>query len=125
MVHGGWADPIDEYLKPNEEYFSYILGNAFVSGHNHIQFLEQYGNGKIYCNPGSVGMPRDNDPRAAFAVYDGAFTLHRVEYNMFKVFDLMEHAGFSDYYYGCLYTGSRNLCKLPFEYQKKMMIDNV
>ena len=112
MVHGGWADPIDEYLtEPSEAYFSKIIGNKFVSGHTHIQILQKYKN-KTYCNPGSVGMPRDNDPRAAFATYDGQFSLHRVEYNMQPVFDLMNKAGFDDYYYGCLKTGARNLCKL-------------
>lgn len=36
-------------------------------------------------NPGSVGQPRDQDPRAAYAVYDSAarrFTMHRVEYDI-------------------------------------------
>ena len=35
-------------------------------------------------NPGSVGQPRDGDPRAAFAFYssDGTFTFRRVEYNL-------------------------------------------
>lgn len=112
LVHGGWADPIDEYLtEPNAEYFDRIQGKKFVSGHTHIQSLYQFGD-KTYCNPGSVGMPRDNDPRAAFATYDGEFHLHRIEYNMQVVFDLMDQAGFSDYYYGCLKTGARNLCKL-------------
>ena len=83
----------------------------FVSAHTHIQAVERYGN-KTYCNPGSVGQPRDQDPRAAFAVYDGEFSLHRVEYNLQNVFDLMDRAGFNDYYYGCLKTGARNLCKL-------------
>lgn len=112
MVHGGWADPIDEYLvEPNEEYFSRIEGKNFVSGHTHFQSLHAFKD-KTYCNPGSVGMPRDNDPRAAFATFDGKFTLHRIEYNMQVVFDLMDKAGFNDYYYGCLKTGARNLCKL-------------
>jgi len=112
MLHGGWTDPIDEYLRePNEEYFSKIKGESFVSGHTHIQLLQKY-SCKTYCNPGSVGQPRDNDPRAAFAVYDGEFTLHRVKYDMQKVFELMDKAGFSDYYYGCLKTGAKNLCKL-------------
>lgn len=112
MVHGGWSDPIDEYLfEPSEEYFSKIDGIDFVSGHTHIQSLHKFFN-KTYCNPGSVGMPRDNDPRAAFAIYDGEFTLHRVEYDFQKVFDLMHNAGFSDYYYGGLKTGARNLKKL-------------
>jgi putative phosphoesterase len=113
LVHGGWTDPIDEYLlEPTEEYFSKVQGEVFVSGHTHIQSLHKF-IGKTYCNPGSVGQPRDNDPRAAFAIYDGQITLHRVEYNMQKVFELMDKAGFSDYYYGCLKTGARNLCKLP------------
>ncbi len=112
MVHGGWADPIDEYLvEPNEEYFSKIEGKNFVSGHTHFQSLHAFKD-KTYCNPGSVGMPRDNDPRAAFATFDGEFKLHRIEYNMQVVFDLMDKAGFNDYYYGCLKTGARNLCKL-------------
>jgi predicted phosphodiesterase len=35
-------------------------------------------------NPGSVGQPRDGDPRAAFALYesDGTFTFRRVNYNI-------------------------------------------
>lgn len=112
MVHGGWADPIDEYiLEPSEEYFAKIEGEIFMSGHTHIQSLNKFG-AKIYCNPGSVGMPRDNDPRAAFAVFDGELALHRVEYDIEKVFYYMDKAGFSDYYYGGLKTGSRNLRKL-------------
>lgn len=112
MVHGGWADPIDEYLQPTYEYFERMAGNIFISGHTHCQTLHQYSN-RIYCNPGSVGQPRDGDPRAAFAVYDGKdFELHRVEYDMQKVFDLMETAGFDDYYYGGLKTGAKNLKRL-------------
>ena len=60
-----------------------------------------------------MGQPRDGDPRAAFAVFDGVdFALHRVKYDFQKVFDLMDAAGFNDYYYGCLETGARNLRKL-------------
>lgn len=110
MLHGGWSDPIDEYLQPTEEYFSSLDGENFVSGHTHVQTLRTY-NSKKYCNPGSVGQPRDNDPRAAFAVYDGEFSLHRVEYDIQRVFDLMDNAGFNDYYYGCLITGAPKLCR--------------
>lgn len=112
MVHGGWGDPIDEYLKPADEYFDKLEGQFFVSGHTHIQLIHRT-NSRIYCNPGSVGQPRDGDPRAAFATFDGQnFELHRVAYNMQKVFDLMKAAGFDDYYYGGLKTGARNLRKL-------------
>jgi len=109
MVHGGWSDPIDEYLKPTEEYFARLNGQFFVTGHTHIQAVHRFGS-KVYCNPGSVGQPRDGDPRAAFAVFDGVdFELFRVEYDLKKVFSLMDEAGFTDYYYGCLATGARNL----------------
>ena len=34
-------------------------------------------------NPGSVGQPRDEDPRASYAVIeDGSVTIHRVEYDI-------------------------------------------
>jgi len=109
MVHGGWSDPIDEYLKPSEQYFARLEGKFFVTGHTHIQAVYRFGE-KIYCNPGSVGQPRDGDPRSAFAVFDGVnFELLRVEYDLKKVFSLMDKAGFTDYYYGCLATGARNL----------------
>ncbi|MBP2446502.1 metallophosphoesterase family protein [Rhizobium leguminosarum] len=112
MVHGGWSDPIDEYLEPTREYFDRLEGRFFLSGHNHMQSLHDFGP-KVYCNPGSVGQPRDGDPRAAFATFDvTAFELHRVVYDMQPVFDLMDAAGFNDYYYGGLKTGARNLRRL-------------
>jgi putative phosphoesterase len=112
IVHGGWGDPIDEYLKPTQEYFRQVLGRIFISGHTHVQTIQRFED-KLYCNPGSVGQPRDGDPRAAFAIFDGEqFELHRVEYDMQKVFDLMNAAGFNDYYYGGLKTGAKNLRKL-------------
>jgi predicted phosphodiesterase len=40
---------------------------------------------KYMVNPGSIGQPRDGDPRAAFALYDDveiSLTFHRVPYNI-------------------------------------------
>jgi len=109
MVHGGWQDPIDQYLEPKKDYFKDLPGRYFASGHTHIQRVGEFGS-KIYCNPGSVGQPRDGDNRAAFATFDGTqFTLFRVEYDIKRVGDLMAEAGFNPYYYGCLNDGSRNL----------------
>ena len=86
-----------------------VEGKYFLSGHTHLPRIDVFGD-KIYCNPGSVGQPRDNDNRAAFATFDGQkFQLHRVEYDINEVGRLMEKAGFSGYYYGCLKTGARNL----------------
>jgi diadenosine tetraphosphatase ApaH/serine/threonine PP2A family protein phosphatase len=113
MVHGGWNNPIDEYLYDIElDYFDTIEGQYFASGHTHVQSILDF-NGKVYCNPGSVGQPRDFNPLSAYAIFeDGKFELNRVGYDMEKVFDLMDKAGFNDYYYGCLKTGARYLKQL-------------
>ena len=110
MVHGGWGNPVDEYLDPpGDDYFAEIDGMYFASGHCHVQRVVDLG-GKTYCNPGAVGQPRDGDSRAAFAVFDnGKFLCHRVAYDHVEVGRLMEKAGFCGYYYGCLRDGSRNL----------------
>jgi putative phosphoesterase len=109
MVHGGWSDPIDEYLlEPSKEYFEKVGGKYFCSGHTHLPRIEDYGE-KKYCNPGSVGQPRDDDNRSSFATWDGSdFKLHRVEYDYEKIGELMEAAGFSGYYYERLAIGSKN-----------------
>ena len=42
---------------------------------------------RYLVNPGSVGQPRDGDPRAAFAIFDGderVLNLCRVEYAVDK-----------------------------------------
>jgi diadenosine tetraphosphatase ApaH/serine/threonine PP2A family protein phosphatase len=47
-------------------------------------------------NPGSVGQPRDDDPRAAYAVVDlDALTVEerRVEYDVERVIEAVEAAG--------------------------------
>ncbi len=51
---------------------------------------------RLVINPGSVGQPRDGDPRASYAIYDsdaGTVVLHRVEYNIAVTQRLMEAAG--------------------------------
>jgi putative phosphoesterase len=108
-LHGGWTNPIDEYLEPSEDYFEKVKGDLFVSGHTHRQSIHKFTSG-TYCNPGSVGQPRDGDHRAAFAVFhNGEFLPMRVEYDIDRVGALMEQAGFSEYYYGGLFTGASRL----------------
>lgn len=109
MVHGGWTDPIDEYITPTEGYFSRLEKGFYFSGHTHIQRIFE-SDGRIYCNPGSVGQPRDGDNRAAFCLFDGInIYLKRVKYDIEKVASLMEENGFSGYYYDCLKVGAKTL----------------
>jgi putative phosphoesterase len=108
IVHGGWENPIDEYLDPSDNYFDSMSNKFFASGHTHKQSMKEFGD-KTYCNPGSVGQPRDGNNKAAFATFNGKeFELHRVGYNIELVCKLMDQAGFSDYYYNRLYSGAEH-----------------
>jgi predicted phosphodiesterase len=106
FVHGGWNDPLDEYLTdPTGDYFKGKGASFFFSGHTHVQSLKILGR-ICHCNPGSVGQPRDNDPRAAFALFGGnKVYLQRVSYDIDKIARAMERSGFNRYYYAGLYTG--------------------
>jgi diadenosine tetraphosphatase ApaH/serine/threonine PP2A family protein phosphatase len=107
IVHGGWNDPLEEYITPSLNYFSSFSGELFASGHTHVSCIWE-GAGKHYCNPGSVGQPRDGNPEASFAFWDGScFHLKRVKYNIKKTQEAMIKAGFSSYFYENLSIGSR------------------
>jgi len=108
FVHGGWRDPLDEYLMVvSEDYFRDERATYFFSGHTHVQSLSRLG--KIcHCNPGSVGQPRDNDPKAAFALFDGETVyLKRVAYDIDRIAAAMKDCGFDCYFYEGLYTGRK------------------
>lgn len=110
LVHGGWNNPIDEYFVPTQEYFDFISNLFFASGHTHKQMIKKFDE-KAYCNPGSVGQPRDDNNKAAFATFDGKkFELFRVDYDIEEVCRLMKQAGFSEYYYNRLKTGAAHFC---------------
>lgn len=109
MRHGGWKDPLDEYLYD----FSFDLvkdrnEELFVSGHTHKQILIEE-NGKTYFNPGSVGQPRDYNPKAAYAFIDNNLNviLKRIEYPINEVIEHMRSCGFLDRMSECLLTGSK------------------
>ncbi|MFC7212106.1 metallophosphoesterase family protein [Natronoarchaeum sp. GCM10025321] len=89
LVHGHPDDP-DRYTYP-DEFSARMLDeeDVLVMGHTHIQHCERFGEG-IVLNPGSVGQPRDGDPRAAYAVVDldgMDVDLHRVEYDIDAVIE--------------------------------------
>jgi diadenosine tetraphosphatase ApaH/serine/threonine PP2A family protein phosphatase len=53
-------------------------------GHTHLPLDLTIGNQRL-VNPGSVGQPKDGDPRAAFAVFaDGEVELKRASYPVEK-----------------------------------------
>ncbi|KDE60284.1 DNA repair protein [Halostagnicola sp. A56] len=98
LVHGHPDDP-DRYTRP-EDFSPRLLEDedVLVLGHTHVQHVETYAEG-IVVNPGSVGQPRDGDPRAGYAVVDlDAMTVdtHRVEYDVESVQAAVDDAGLPD-----------------------------
>lgn len=50
----------------------------------------------VILNPGSVGQPRDRDPRASYAIYipeEGLWLPYRVAYDTLEASDLIQQAG--------------------------------
>ncbi len=86
LVHATPRDMLDEYLGPDATGWRDRLGDIDADlicvGHTHQQFLIETGGQKV-LNPGSVGQPRDGDPRAAYAIIeDGRIELKRIEYDI-------------------------------------------
>ncbi len=118
IAHGSPRDPLWEYIlnaltaRLNFDHFETPW--CFV-GHSHIQSIFakdektdrvtlEYTKPdvpiqlrpKLILNPGSVGQPRDRDPRAAYAIYDTeaqTWTPRRVEYNIAEVQERIREAG--------------------------------
>lgn len=107
FVHGGPDDPQDQYLySVSEKIIPNGAVNLFV-GHTHVQNLAHFGQ-KSFCNPGSVGQPRDGDCRAAYAMLEAeAITLLRIPYDIDDTANAMKLAGFPAMYYENLYFGTQ------------------
>jgi putative phosphoesterase len=95
LAHGHPDDP-DRYTYPRE-FAPTLLDDedVLVLGHTHVQGHERFDEG-VVMNPGSVGQPRDGDPRAAYAVLDLStlsVTEHRVRYDIDRVQRAVDEAG--------------------------------
>ncbi len=88
MCHGSPRDPLFEYVYPKlVRDITFPSVNYFFMGHTHIPFSARVGSTTV-ANPGSVGQPRDGDPRASALLFDSEKDLisHvRVSYDIAKV----------------------------------------
>jgi putative phosphoesterase len=102
LVHGS-PRKVNEYLfedKPAKTFERIAAGadcDVLVFGHTHKPWVREYG-GVLFVNCGSVGKPKDGDPRAAFAVLaatDGEIEaeIPRVAYPAAEVAAEMRRAG--------------------------------
>jgi putative phosphoesterase len=107
LVHGS-PRKVNEYLfeeKPPSLYERLAAAedaNTLVFGHTHKPWMREHG-GVLFVNCGSVGKPKDRDPRAAFAVLrPGArhpeVTIERVGYDAEAVAREVAAAGLPEEY---------------------------
>jgi diadenosine tetraphosphatase ApaH/serine/threonine PP2A family protein phosphatase len=87
-VHGSPISDVRSFAPtPNNDEDEELLGGAtearIVFGHTHLPFRRTGPNQTELINPGSVGMPFDGDPRAAYALIhgDGRVEHRRVTYD--------------------------------------------
>jgi diadenosine tetraphosphatase ApaH/serine/threonine PP2A family protein phosphatase len=121
LVHGSTRDPVWEYVRTVESATAHLrlqqreLGAV---GHTHMPLIWELppgateatggmmtagstlvlerGTRRVF-NPGSVGQPRDRDPRAAWASLEsGTLTFHRVDYDTARARDAIRSAGLPD-----------------------------
>ncbi|WP_254542919.1 metallophosphoesterase family protein [Halomarina pelagica] len=107
VAHGHPADP-DRYVYP-DLFSADLLGDerVLVLGHTHVQGVRRFPTGLV-VNPGSVGQPRDGDPRAAYAVLDldrERVDLRRVAYDVDAVERAVRDADLPDAIAGRLRRG--------------------
>lgn len=101
IVHGTPEDPpAGRYYPDNTTVFPWFPGKKeiLIMGHTHYPLLKRCEDGGIILNPGSVGQPRDGDPRPGWILLDtgrleaskGQPVLHRVAYNQLAPMELLE-----------------------------------
>lgn len=97
LVHATPRDPLDEYLPNDPDAWRDVLhsvdADVVCVGHTHLPF-ELEVDGIRVINPGSVGQPRDGDPRCSYAIMeDHRVTFHRVKYDINQTLDQMRRIG--------------------------------
>ncbi len=122
LVHGSLRWPEWEYLLSGEQaQAQFELQKTPISlvGHTHLPAVcaedpagpptlrpagdderLELGDGRWIINPGSVGQPRDGDPRSSYAIYDSgdaSITFSRVEYDISTTQEAMKDAGLSQW----------------------------
>jgi len=86
LLHATPRDPMDEYLEADAEQWrqrlEHVQADFVCVGHTHVPMHLQLGHLQV-INPGSVGQPRDGDPRASYAIIDGGqVEFRRVAYDV-------------------------------------------
>jgi diadenosine tetraphosphatase ApaH/serine/threonine PP2A family protein phosphatase len=125
LVHGALTDEDDYIFTEADADENFLLATKPITlfGHSHFPVVfstDAMGNStlamtyefdefvavkcesgkKLLVNPGSVGQPRDGDPRASFAIWDanhGRIEFYRVEYDIKLTQEKMRAADLPNY----------------------------
>jgi len=109
-VHHGSLRNVSEYLYAEditEGLLTESDAQALVFGHTHVPYAIRYPEGMV-INPGSVGQPRDGDPRASLALLETSplsCRTMRVEYDIDAAADAIREAGLPEMLADRLYRG--------------------
>jgi predicted phosphodiesterase len=109
MFHGSPSSD-DEYVfeeDANAELLQLAKAQIVISGHTHVPYVKRVPEG-VLVNPGSVGQPRDGDPRASYLIYEERgqdFMLRRIEYPVEEAAKAVLSAGLPDYLGARLFSG--------------------
>jgi predicted phosphodiesterase len=116
LVHGSPRNPVWDYVMDYMtaiRMFQFFDTRLCMLGHTHVpayweevstdssavvplDFQKRTVSGRVILNPGSVGQPRDRDPRASFAFFNpnnSTWELRRVEYDISSVQERIKKAG--------------------------------
>jgi diadenosine tetraphosphatase ApaH/serine/threonine PP2A family protein phosphatase len=98
VCHGSPLSDIESFAAEPQSGEERLLAGersrTILFGHSHLQFRRPGPNGTELVNPGSVGMPLDGDPRAAWALFsNGVFTFRRTPYDVERAVAQMQTYG--------------------------------
>lgn len=57
-------------------------GDILLHGHTHVLKCEEFGNNNYYINPGSISLPKENNPKTYIVYENRTFTCYDLEGNV-------------------------------------------
>jgi putative phosphoesterase len=100
LVHATPRDPLDEYAPAEVDFWARRLegvdAEVICVGHTHQPYVLNVGD-KLVINPGSLGQPRDGDPRASYAlIEDNRVELKRIDYPIEEAVRIIQESTLPD-----------------------------
>ena len=103
LVHGSPVDHLLEYIRPDtsserlQKVLERVKADVVVNGHTHLPMV-RWAMGKLVFNDGSVGRPKDGNPKACYLIIDVvqqsiSYEFRRVEYDVKSTVEKITEVG--------------------------------